>query len=237
MPSFQNPVGAVSGPRRASARSPRSPKTRRGHRRGRHARRPRRRRPPPPIGAFARAGTVVTIGSLSKLIWEDSAWGGFARRRTSSTPPGLKVMNDLGNSPRIAGNRRPADAAAPSIRERRRLEVGQRRETLESELSRRLPNGNGRRGRGLSLWVRLRARKRGRIRRHRGAPRWRFCRIDLLSDQWIGRIPAPALLPVAGRDPRRCAPARPRLVGVRARTFARQRRQPARRRLRDDGGV
>lgn len=158
MPSFQNPVGAVL---RAEARREIAALAEKqgvviiedGTLDDLDAGAP----PPPPIGAFARAGTVVTVGSLSKLVWGGLRVGWLrAPRNVIDAAAGLKVMNDLGNSPISQSVAARLMRKLPSIRDRRRLEVAERRETLAAELSRLLPEWeweipSG----GLSLWVRL----------------------------------------------------------------------------------
>ena len=113
--------------------------------------------PPPPIGAFARGATVITIGSLSKLIWGGLRVGWFrAPQHVVDAAAGLKVMSDLGNSPISQAVAVRLMRRLRDIRERRRLEVAERYEALASELSHALPEWEWERpAGGLSLWVRL----------------------------------------------------------------------------------
>ena len=158
MPSFQNPVGAVlsAGARReiaALAEKHGVVIVEDGTLDDLDAGTP----PPPPIGAVARAGTVITIGSLSKLVWGGLRVGWLrAPQNVIDAAAGLKVMNDLGNSPISQAIAARLMRRLPSIRERRRVEVAERRETLEDELARRLPDWEWESpAGGLSLWVRL----------------------------------------------------------------------------------
>ena len=114
-------------------------------------------RPPPPIAAFSRGGRVVTIGSLSKLIWGGLRVGWLrAPAPLLDAAAELKVMSDLGNSPLSQSLAARLMRRLPEIRARRRTEVMERFEVLADELARRLPDWEwapplG----GLSIWVRL----------------------------------------------------------------------------------
>ena len=113
--------------------------------------------PPPPIGAFARDGVVMTIGSLSKLIWGGLRVGWLrAPESVIEAAAGLKVMSDLGNSPIPQAIAARLLERIPRIRARRRKEIAARRDALASELARRLPEWRWTPPQGgLSLWVRL----------------------------------------------------------------------------------
>jgi DNA-binding transcriptional MocR family regulator len=114
-------------------------------------------RPPPPIAAFSRGGRVVTIGSLSKLIWGGLRVGWLrAPAPLLDSAAELKVMSDLGNSPLSQTLAARLMRRLPEIRARRREEVLERFEVLAAELSRRLPDWEWKRPLGgLSIWVRL----------------------------------------------------------------------------------
>ena len=115
------------------------------------------RRPPPAIAALAPRGRVLTVGSLSKLIWGGLRIGWIRAPEPLLEPlASLKVMGDLGNSviPQAVAVR--LLGKMPEIRKKRRRQVVERYETLARELSSRLPDWewNEPLG-GLSLWVRL----------------------------------------------------------------------------------
>ncbi|HKB69597.1 MAG TPA: aminotransferase class I/II-fold pyridoxal phosphate-dependent enzyme, partial [Thermoanaerobaculia bacterium] len=114
-------------------------------------------RPPPPIAAFSRGGRVLTIGSLSKLIWGGLRVGWLrAPAPLLDAAAEIKVMSDLGNSPLSQTLGARLMRRLPQIRERRRAEVVERFEVLAGELSRRLPDWEWERPLGgLSVWVRL----------------------------------------------------------------------------------
>ncbi|HET7452083.1 MAG TPA: PLP-dependent aminotransferase family protein, partial [Thermoanaerobaculia bacterium] len=97
-------------------------------------------RPPPPIAAFSRGGRVVTIGSLSKLIWGGLRVGWLrAPAPLLDAAAELKVMADLGNSPLSQGLAARLMRRLPDIRARRRIEIAGRFEVLAEELGRQLP--------------------------------------------------------------------------------------------------
>ena len=114
-------------------------------------------RPPPPIAAFSRGGRVVTIGSLSKLIWGGLRVGWLrAPAPLLDAAAELKVMADLGNSPLSQNLAARLMRRLPDIRARRRIEVAERFEVLADELGRRLPEWEWKPPLGgLSIWVRL----------------------------------------------------------------------------------
>lgn len=113
--------------------------------------------PPPPIGAFARGARVITVGSLSKVIWGGLRIGWLrAPEPLLASFAHLKVMSDLGNSPISQSVAARLMRRLPEIRARRRDELAERFETLAAELSARLPEWAwdpplG----GMSIWVRL----------------------------------------------------------------------------------
>jgi DNA-binding transcriptional MocR family regulator len=113
--------------------------------------------PPPPIGAFSRSGTVITVGSLSKVLW-----GGLRIGWIRATEPvlarltRLKILTDLGCS--ILSQLAAVELLAQieTIRRARRREVRAKYARMARLLKSRLPSWTwtppaG----GLSLWVRL----------------------------------------------------------------------------------
>jgi DNA-binding transcriptional MocR family regulator len=113
--------------------------------------------PPPPLAAYARSASVLTVGSLSKLIWgglrvgwiraDESVIGSLAR---------LKVMSDLGNSVISQSVATRLLARVEEIRESRRVLLRDRLDVAGRELKRRLPDWVWHEpAGGLSLWVRL----------------------------------------------------------------------------------
>jgi DNA-binding transcriptional MocR family regulator len=113
--------------------------------------------PPPPIGAFQRDVPVLTIGSLSKLLWGGLRIGWIRApapvvRRLAR----MKLVTDHGTSTvsQIVALHLMADL--DEIRDRRRTDVRERKEMLERLLTELLPGWtwdppDG----GLCLWVRL----------------------------------------------------------------------------------
>lgn len=115
------------------------------------------RQPPPPLGSFARTAPILTIGSLSKLLWGGLRVGWIrAPEPIISRLVRLKVMADLGTSlvsQAIAARLLPR---AGAIREARRREMRERLEVMAKQLGRFLPEWSWHRPEGgLSLWVRL----------------------------------------------------------------------------------
>ena len=113
--------------------------------------------PPPPIAAFARRGTVLTVASLSKLYW------GGLRIGWVRAPEGLlhrlgrrKAMEDLGSS--LPGQMMAVMLLEKraAVAELRRRQVEERLDALAGGLTRRLPDWTWKRpAGGLTLWVRL----------------------------------------------------------------------------------
>jgi DNA-binding transcriptional MocR family regulator len=112
---------------------------------------------PPPIGAFASPGRVVTIGSLSK-----GGWGGLrigwvrADRAVVMRLAAAKAIDDHGSSilSQAVAIRVLADAAAHA--ERAERESLLRREAAAAAIREQLPDWRVTPSRGgLSLWVRL----------------------------------------------------------------------------------
>ncbi|MFN2385638.1 MAG: PLP-dependent aminotransferase family protein [Thermoanaerobaculia bacterium] len=113
--------------------------------------------PPPPLAAYARAGTILTIGSLSKLIWGGLRVGWIrAEESMIASLARLKVMSDLGNSVISQAVATRLLSRVEDIRESRRILLGDRLNLATRELERRLPDWRWHEpAGGLSLWVRL----------------------------------------------------------------------------------
>lgn len=113
--------------------------------------------PPPPLAAYARSGAVLTVGSLSKLIWGGLRVGWVrAPEEIIARLARLKVMSDLGNSvvSQVVAARLLARVEEIKVSRRRLLE--ERLEIASRELARLLPDWRWRRpAGGLSLWVRI----------------------------------------------------------------------------------
>jgi DNA-binding transcriptional MocR family regulator len=113
--------------------------------------------PPPPIAALARGGTILTVGSLSKLFW-----GGLRVGWIRGPEPWiarlarLKVVSDLSGS-------LPSQAVAVHVLARtqeltalRRGELRERLDRMTGLLAEHLPEWSHRRpAGGLTLWVRI----------------------------------------------------------------------------------
>jgi len=113
--------------------------------------------PPPPIAAAVPGAPVLTIGSLSKLVWAGLRIGWVrAEAPVIARLARFKVLSDLGSSlpGQILAARLLRRAAA--IRDARRREARERRHALEQALAAALPDWTWRRpAGGLCLWVRL----------------------------------------------------------------------------------
>jgi len=113
--------------------------------------------PPPPIAAAVPGAPVVTVGSLSKLVWAGLRIGWVrAEAPVVARLARFKVLSDLGSSlpSQVLAARLLRRAAA--IREVRRHEARERRRALEQALAAALPDWTwSRPAGGLCLWVRL----------------------------------------------------------------------------------
>ncbi len=113
--------------------------------------------PPPPIAAAVPGAPVLTIGSLSKLVWAGLRIGWVrAEAPVIARLARFKVLSDLGSSVpgQILAARLLRRAAA--IRDARRQEARERCRALEQALAAALPDWTWRRpAGGLCLWVRL----------------------------------------------------------------------------------
>ncbi|HLN79964.1 MAG TPA: PLP-dependent aminotransferase family protein [Thermoanaerobaculia bacterium] len=113
--------------------------------------------PPPPIGAFSRGGTVITVGSLSKVLWGGLRIGWIrASEPVLARLTRLKILTDLGCS--ILSQLAAVELLAQieTIRRARRREVRTKYGRMARLLKSLLPSWTwtppaG----GLSLWVRL----------------------------------------------------------------------------------
>jgi DNA-binding transcriptional MocR family regulator len=113
--------------------------------------------PPPPIGAFQRDVPVLTIGSLSKLMWGGLRIGWIrAPAPVVQRLARMKLVTDHGTSTvsQIVALHLMEDL--DEIRERRRATVRERKALLEQLLAERLPSWTwDAPAGGLCLWVRL----------------------------------------------------------------------------------
>ncbi|HEX9148535.1 MAG TPA: PLP-dependent aminotransferase family protein, partial [Thermoanaerobaculia bacterium] len=113
--------------------------------------------PPPPIGAFSRGGTVITVGSLSKVLWGGLRIGWIrASEPVLARLTRLKILTDLGCS--ILSQLAAVELLEQieTIRRARRREVRTKYGRMARLLKSLLPSWTwtppaG----GLSLWVRL----------------------------------------------------------------------------------
>lgn len=113
--------------------------------------------PPPPLAHTAPAGSVLSIGSLSKLVWAGLRVGWIrAPRVMIDQIAAIKGASDLGSS--VIGQAVAAEllADAAPLREIRRRELRARLQVLGDALRSELPEWEWRPpGGGVSLWVRL----------------------------------------------------------------------------------
>ena len=113
--------------------------------------------PPPPIAAFSRGGPVLTVGSLSKVLWGGLRIGWIrAPEPVLSRLTRLKILTDLGCSVLSQLAAVELLGRIEIIRRTRRREVRTKYARLAKLLSSRLPSWSwtppaG----GLSLWVKL----------------------------------------------------------------------------------
>jgi DNA-binding transcriptional MocR family regulator len=113
--------------------------------------------PPPPIAAFSREGPVITVGSLSKVLWGGLRIGWIrAPEPILARLTRLKILTDLGCS--ILSQLAAVELLSriDAIRRSRRREVRTKYALMARLLKSRLPSWSwtppaG----GLSLWVRL----------------------------------------------------------------------------------
>lgn len=158
MPTFQNPSGTVTSEpvRRAIARlseETRIPIVEDMALADLHLGPP----PPRPIAAFGGEAPILTVGSLSKLVWGGLRVGWIrGSEALIDRLARFKAVNDLGGpalSQAVAARVLPL---VPPIREVRREELTRKLQGLTSALSRHLPGWTYHRpGGGLLLWARL----------------------------------------------------------------------------------
>lgn len=115
------------------------------------------RQPPPPLAHYAQGGTVISIGSMSKLYWAGLRVGWVRAPESLITRLGQqKVSADLGSSlvsQAVACRLLPDHEA---VRSRRAALLRDRLDLLERLLSERIPEWRWRRpDGGLSLWVKI----------------------------------------------------------------------------------
>jgi DNA-binding transcriptional MocR family regulator len=115
------------------------------------------RRPPAPIAQFARRGTVLTVGSLSKLFWGGLRVGWIRGPAAAITRLSrLKVVSDLSGSLVSEAIGVRVLARAEELAEARRRQVRERLATMMRLMAKHLPKWSYLRpSGGLSLWVRL----------------------------------------------------------------------------------
>lgn len=114
-------------------------------------------KPPPPLAHYARGGTIVSIGSMSKLYWAGIRIGWVRGPESLITRLGQhKVAADLGSSmvsQVIACRLLPEHEA---VKARRAKMLTSRLDLLESLLHAQIPEWRWQRPEGgLSLWVRI----------------------------------------------------------------------------------
>jgi len=113
--------------------------------------------PPPPLAAYGRDAHVVSIGSLSKLVWAGLRVGWIRAPRSTIAQLGqLKAVADLGSSLVSQAMAVSLLADAERIGDLRRAELTERLALLETLLHGMLPDWRWRRPKGgLSVWARL----------------------------------------------------------------------------------
>lgn len=113
--------------------------------------------PPPPIAAFSRGGPVITVGSLSKVLWGGLRIGWIrAPEPILARLTRLKILTDLGCSVLSQLAAVELLGRLDAIRRERRREVRTKYRRLAALLGRYLPSWSWAPPEGgLSLWVRL----------------------------------------------------------------------------------
>jgi DNA-binding transcriptional MocR family regulator len=113
--------------------------------------------PPPPIASFSKKGSLLTVGSMSKLFWGGLRVGWIrGPRALVARLVRLKVVSDLAGalpSQALAARLLPR---AGEVKALRRRQIAERLERLTALLEARLPSWSWTRPEGgLSLWARL----------------------------------------------------------------------------------
>jgi len=113
--------------------------------------------PPPPLAHYARGGTVISIGSMSKLYWAGLRVGWVRAPEALITRLGQhKAAADLGSAMVSQAIACSLLGDLDSVRLRRADMLRSRLDTLERLLTEKIPDWRWRRpAGGLSLWVRI----------------------------------------------------------------------------------
>jgi DNA-binding transcriptional MocR family regulator len=113
--------------------------------------------PPPPVAAFARRGAVLTVGSLSKLVWGGLRVGWIrADEALVARLARMRALSDLGGSILSQAVAARLVPRTEEIARERRKQIAERMRAATSELASRLPEWSWRPpAGGLSLWVKL----------------------------------------------------------------------------------
>jgi DNA-binding transcriptional MocR family regulator len=113
--------------------------------------------PPPPIAAFARRGAILTVGSLSKLVWGGLRVGWIrADEALIARLARMRALADLGGSLLSQAVAARLIGRTDEIARERRKQIAERMRAATAELSRLLPEWSWRPpAGGLSLWVRM----------------------------------------------------------------------------------
>jgi DNA-binding transcriptional MocR family regulator len=113
--------------------------------------------PPLPIAAFARRGAILTVGSLSKLVWGGLRVGWIrADEALVARLARLRALSDLGGSVLAQAVAARLVPQIDAIARQRRPQIAERMRAATSELARLLPEWRwSTPAGGMSLWVRI----------------------------------------------------------------------------------